>query len=98
MAISRNARLRAQDPGRDREPRRERPGQASAEEAVSLTMPKTRGTVAVVSVVIAAGCAVNKRPPTTVAAITSDARSLTADYRATMDSMVERLARRAVVR
>ena len=44
------------------------------------------------------GCAVNKRPRTTVSAIAATAPALASDYRATVDSVIDRLARRAVAR
>jgi hypothetical protein len=43
-------------------------------------------------------CAVNKRAPATVATIAASGVPLAATYRATIDSVIERLARRAVTR
>ena len=57
------------------------------------------GPVALAAVtVVAMACAVNKRPPTTQARIIADAAPLAAEYDALRDSVVERLARRAVTR
>ena len=54
----------------------------------------------VVTLVLAAttACSVNKRPPTTVAAVAASAPPLAAAYRSTVDTVVERLARRAIAR
>jgi predicted acylesterase/phospholipase RssA len=47
---------------------------------------------------VLAACAVNHRPPATPATIMASGAGLAAAYRATIDSVVERLARRAVAR
>src|SRR5690349_13988088 len=41
------------------------------------------------------GCSVNRRPPATVATIAASSPGLAVAYRATMDSVIERLVRRA---
>jgi hypothetical protein len=61
-------------------------------------MTRSAGWAVVVLVVAAMGCAVNKRPRTSVGAIAASAPALASDYRQTMDSVVDRLARRAVSR
>src|SRR5215213_2322926 len=62
-------------------------------------MTRSAGWAVVVVVVVAAmGCAVNKRPRTSVREIAASAPALASDYRQTMDSVVDRLARRAVSR
>ena len=50
------------------------------------------------AVVGVAACAVNTRPPTTRAAIAQQGAPLAASYAATIDTVIERLARRAVAR
>ena len=59
-----------------------------------------RATLAIGFIALAGtwGCAVNKRPPTTLARITADAAPLADAYAASRDTIIERLARRAVAR
>ena len=45
-----------------------------------------------------AGCAVNRRPPATVASLSAEATTLRVEERATVDTIIERLAQRAVKR
>src|SRR5919112_956216 len=70
---------------------RRRPTVAGA--IVRLTI--TLGVIIVGSLV---GCSVNRRPPATPAAIIASGAPLAAAHRATIDSVIDRLARRAVSR
>ena len=65
----------------------------SAESLVRLAV-----TVGVAAIGTLAGCGVNHRPPATPAAILASGPPLAAAHRATIDSVIERLARRAVTR
>ena len=55
-------------------------------------------TFAVAVLVVSSGCAVNRRPPATPATIAASGPGLAAAYQATVDSVIDRLARRAVSR
>src|SRR6476661_6059234 len=71
-----------------------------AGEARSEEVQVTRRIFALpfVMLVLAAGCAVNHRPKTTVARLLVDADKSRADERALRDSVIERLVRRARAR
>ena len=58
---------------------------------------RTAATLGVAAFAVT-GCAVNHRPPATPATIAASGPGLAASYRATLDSVVDRLARRAVTR
>ena len=55
-------------------------------------------TLGVAAAAALSGCAVNHRPPATPASIAASGPGLAAAYHATIDSVIERLARRAVAR
>ena len=61
-------------------------------------MIRVASTLGATALAVFAGCAVNHRPPATPATIMASGPGLAATYRATIDSVVERLARRAVTR
>lgn len=64
----------------------------------SIARSVATATAAAVLAASTAACAVNHRPPTTRAQLETDANNLRAVDRATRDSVVERLVRRAVLR
>ena len=63
-----------------------------------VSLVRMTSALGVALTAVLAGCAVNHRPPATPATIAASGPGLTAAHRATIDTVIERLARRAATR